>query len=206
MIKKTLLLSCLALAFSCNEQAPKQNIPLKSVQEELNKRDKALEKLAALEALGPQNNFSYKNEVSPEIKAIIDIYEQIDYAFWQEHPGFKLNVVNGNEHLTVYNSAESIPILIAVKNEDETTKNDFEIYMSETMETILVIEKESPKDEALAKIENHFYFKNNKLIKKISNQNYSTEISASTLEKEEKRIKIACTHHVDKALIELMKS
>ncbi|MFI8606649.1 hypothetical protein ACIGCP_19440 [Cellulophaga baltica] len=206
MIKKTLLLSCLALVFSCNEQAPKQNRPLKSVQEELNKRDKALKKLAALEVPVPLNNFSYRNEASPEINAIIKIYEQIDYSFWEENPNFKLELVHGNEHLIVYNSAESIPIMISVENEDETTKNDFEIYMSETMETILVIEKESPKDKALPTVENHFYFKNNKLIKKVSNQDYKAKISASTLEKEEKRIKIACTHHVDKALMELMKS
>ncbi|ADV47524.1 hypothetical protein Celal_0173 [Cellulophaga algicola DSM 14237] len=206
MLKKTLLISCLALAFSCNEQPQKQNTPLKSVQEELNKKDKALKKLATLEIPEPQNNFTYRSEASPEIKAIIETYEKIDYSFWEEHPGFKLNVTNGNEHLTVYNSAESIPIMIAVEKEDETTKNHFEIYMSETMETILVIEKESPKDETLPTIENHFYFKNNKLIKKVSNQDYAAKISASALEKEEKRIKIACTRHVDKALIELMNS
>ncbi|MDO6490105.1 MULTISPECIES: hypothetical protein [unclassified Cellulophaga] len=148
-------------------------------------------------------SISYKEKAESEIISIISEYENISSVKWNSNQIYKIKgQIDPNENITAFLLNGQLRKMEVTKNLKGLVKIS-EFYLKDS-NLKLVIEKETISNDSIT--ENHFYFNNNKLLKKVINLNYDSLVSKKDLMSEEKRIKKKFDNYAAQIIKEIMSS
>lgn len=145
-------------------------------------------------------SISYKSKTNSKILDIIFDYEYINSLKWERNQIFEIKGKE-NEIIKVYLlNGQLLKMEVFMDKKIQS-----ELYLADN-NLRLFIERNEIEKEAISVSENHFYFDNNKLLKKVINEDYDIKISKKELLKEEERVKNNFVKYVDQVLNEIINS